>query len=97
MILYNDNDQLITLPGVRVGSTLIAGAALTASLKNKTTGEVVFNAQMQDAVGVAGSYTVQPPLFSVKAGTNYQMVYTGLVQGFKLTLDQDVEVRDRTR
>jgi len=97
MILYNSNDQLITLPGVRVGAVLIAGAAIKATLENVMTGSAVFSVPMQDSVGSAGNYEVQPPLFNVPAGMNYKISYTGVVQGFTLTLEQNVEVQNRTR
>ena len=97
MILYNSNDQLITLPGVRVGAVLVAGATIQATLTNVTTGSAVFLVSMQDSVGNTGNYEVQPPLFNVPAGTNYKISYTGVVQGFTLTLEQNVEVQNRTR
>lgn len=97
MILYNSNDQQITLPGVRVGGVLIAGATITATLQNTQTGATVFTAPMTDSLGNPGNYVFQPPLFDVPDGTNYKMVYSGVVSGFTLTLEQAVEIQTRTR
>lgn len=97
MILYNNNDQQITLPGVRVGSTLIAGASIRCTLINKVTNASVFSVAMSDDVGNVGNYVLQPPLFDVAVGSNYQISFSGLVQTYELTLLQDVEIQNRTR